>query len=75
MGGRGYVVCLLVGCDDKKLLARLKMSDVSPLGRGRGFMRHMEERLDFLTPLRSSGNSMIVHNHTYGGRLASLAQT
>jgi hypothetical protein len=40
VGGAGYFVCarllLLVGCDDERPLAPLKMSNATPLGRGRG---------------------------------------
>jgi hypothetical protein len=62
VGGGGYVVCarllLLVGCDDERLLARLKMSDATPLGRGRRFRLHGEGRTGFffVTIRRRSGN-------------------
>jgi hypothetical protein len=73
VGGGGYVVCvrllLLVGCNDKRLLARLKMSGATPLGRGRGFRLHGEgRRVFFVTPRRRSGNWTIASTiaHTEG---------
>jgi hypothetical protein len=63
-GGGGYVVCarllLLVGWDDQRLLARLKMSGATPLGKGRGFRLHGEGRKVFSVTLRR-----LSENHTF----------
>ncbi len=60
VGGGGIVVCarllLLAGSDDERLLARLKMSDATPLGRWRGFKLREGRKGFFVTPLRPSGN-------------------
>jgi hypothetical protein len=54
---RGYVICasllLLVRCDDGRFC--LKMSNATPLGRGRGFRLHTL----FVMPLCRSVNLMI----------------
>jgi len=59
VGGGGIVVCarllLLAGSDNRRLLARLKMSDARPLGRWSGFRLPSEGHF-FVTPLRPPGN-------------------
>jgi hypothetical protein len=52
VGDGGIIVCgrrlLLAGSDDERLLACLRISDVMPLGRWRGFRLH-SERLFLVT--------------------------
>jgi hypothetical protein len=55
VGGGEYVVCtrllLLVGCDDGRLPALLKMSDATPLGGGRRFRLRWEGTKVFFATL------------------------
>ena len=64
VGGGGIVararLLLLAGSDDGRLLARLKMSDATSLGRWRGFKLDYEAGSSggffFVKPLRPSTN-------------------
>jgi len=68
VGGGGIILCvrllLLARSDDERLLARLKMSDATPVGRWRGFRLHYEGRF-FVTPLRPSSNWTITSTTAY----------
>ena len=80
VGARGIVAFArllpLAGPDDEKLLAHLKMSDATPLGRWRGFKLHNEWGrkdcfFEMVTPFCPSTNYAIASTIAYLARVLS----